>query len=162
MAASATVNVPKSYGYVLMSAASFHVLSMWLGIRIAQFRQAANVPHPSVCASAETIANAPTVEEKRALYLFNCAQRAHHNILENYTAALTAMLVSGISYPRLAAATGAIWVVGRAIYAIGYTSTNKRNVDGSGRFFYGGFHLAALSQVMLLVLVCKSGLELLD
>jgi glutathione S-transferase len=95
------------------------------------------------------------------MYLFNCAQRAHHNVLENYPAALTGMLISGLEYPKFAAAAGVMWIIGRVIYALGYSSTNEKNVNGGGRFSYGGFHLSALSQVVFLVLVGKIGVDLL-
>jgi glutathione S-transferase len=150
-----------SNSYVLISAASSYALSIWLGLRIGPFRRAAKVAHPNTYASAETIANASSAEEKRALYLFNCAQRAHHNVVENYPAALTGMLISGLQYPKLAAALGSAWVFGRVIYAIGYTSTSETNVNGKGRFTAGGFHLAALSQVGFLVLVGKIGVDML-
>jgi glutathione S-transferase len=135
---------------------------MWLGLRIGPYRRAAKVAHPSVAASTETIANAKSPEEKRALYLFNAAQRAHHNVQENYPSVLTAMLISGLEYPRLAAGLGMIWVIGRIGYAVGYTSTSRENVEGKGRFYYGGFHAAALSQMGLMILVGKMGWNLLQ
>jgi glutathione S-transferase len=141
--------------------ASSYALSIWLGVRIGSFRRAAKVPHPNAYVSAETIANASSAEEKRALYLFNCAQRAHYNVLENYPAALTGMLISGLKYPKLAAAAGAVWIFGRVLYATGYTSTSEKNVNGRGRFAGGGFHLSALSQVGFFVLVGKIGVDLL-
>jgi glutathione S-transferase len=147
--------------YVLITAAGSYALSIWLGVRIGPFRRAAKVPHPITYASVETIANASSPEEKRALYLFNCAQRAHHNILENYPAVLTGMLISGLKYPTLAAALGAIWIFGRVIYATSYTSTSEKNVNGRGRFGGGGFHLSALSQVGFLMLVGKIGVDVL-
>lgn len=134
---------------------------MWLGIRIGPLRKAANVPHPHVSTPPESIKHASSVEEARALYVFNCAQRAHYNTLENYSTVLSGMLISGFIYPRLSAAAGFLWIVGRIIYAFGYSSAKAENVNGSGRFANGGFHLAATSQVGLLVLVGKMGLDLL-
>lgn len=130
-------------------------------MRITPIRRAAQVPHPVVYASAETIANATSERENRALYLFNCAQRTHHNVLENYPAALTSLLISGLKYPTLAAALGTAWIVGCVLYAIGYSSAGEKNLKGSGRFSYGGFHLSALSQIGFLVLVGKIGVEFL-
>jgi len=147
--------------YVLITAASSYLLSNWLGARIAPFRRAATVDHPNAFASVETIANASSAEEKRVLYLFNCAQRAHYNFLENYPAALTGMLISGLRYPIFAAAAGALWIFGRILYATGYTSTSENNVNGSGRWAYGGFRLSAITQVGFLVLVGKIGVDLL-
>jgi glutathione S-transferase len=95
------------------------------------------------------------------MYLFNCAQRAHYNFLENYPAALSGMLISGLVYPRYAAAAGALWVLGRVIYALGYTRRSAWNVRGEGRFSAGGFYVAATSQVGLLVLVGKMGWDML-
>jgi glutathione S-transferase len=95
------------------------------------------------------------------MYLFNCAQRAHHNFIENYPAALSALLVSGLAYPRLAAAAGAVWMVGRVVYALGYTRRAEWNVEGKGRFSGGGFYVAAVGQVVLMGLVGKMGVELL-
>lgn len=134
---------------------------MWLGVRIGPYRLAAGVRHPCVHASTQTITNATSIEQRRALYLFNCAQRAHHNVMENYSPVLSGMLIGGLFHPLIAANLGIIWVFGRIIYAVSYTSTSKQNVDGRGRFFYGGFHLAAASQVALLILVGKIGVSLL-
>ncbi|KAF1936315.1 membrane-associated proteins in eicosanoid and glutathione metabolism [Clathrospora elynae] len=161
MATLTTIQVPQEYGYVLITAASSYVLSIWLGVRIGPFRRAAKVPYPNTYASSETIANASSAREKRALYLFNCAQRAHHNALENYSTVLTGMLITGLKYPKIAAAMGAVWIFGRVIYATSYTSTSENNVDGRGRFGGGGFYLSALSQIVLLVLVGKIGVDLL-
>lgn len=74
---------------------------------------------------------------------------------------LTGMLISGLSYPRFAAAAGAIWIVGRVIYVLGYSSTSAKNVDGEGRFAYGGFYLAALSQTAYVVAVGKMSMDML-
>ncbi|OAL02615.1 hypothetical protein IQ06DRAFT_217517, partial [Phaeosphaeriaceae sp. SRC1lsM3a] len=147
--------------YVLITAATTYLLSNWLGVRVGPYRTAARVPQPFAFASAETIANASSTEHKRALYLFNCAQRGHYNFLENYPPALTGMLVTGLWYPKFAAAAGALWIAGRVIYALGYTSTSKKNVDGKGRWAYGGFYIAAASQTAFLVAFGKIGLDLL-
>jgi glutathione S-transferase len=147
--------------YVLLTAAGSYALSIWLGVRVGAFRRAAKVPHPNHTASPETIASASSAQEKHALYLFNCAQRAHYNFLENYTAALTGMLITGLKYPKLAAGAGALWILGRVAYAVGYTSPSEKNVNGSGRFSMHGFHLTALSQVGFLVLVGKIGVDML-
>lgn len=71
------------------------------------------------------------------------------------------MLISGMKYPKFAAAWGSVWLLGRVIYALAYTSPDAKNVDGRGRFWYGGYHIAALSQVVLALLVGKLGWDLL-
>lgn len=71
------------------------------------------------------------------------------------------MLVGGLMYPRLAAGAGAAWVLGRVVYALGYTRVGGWNVEGRGRFSWGGFYVAAVSQVLLGGLVGKVGWDLL-
>ena len=100
-------------------------------------------------ASAEQVASAETEERRKALYLFNCAQRAHYNFLENYVFALPVLLVGGVSYPRAAAAFGLVWSVGRAMYAVGYTNPAKEK--GSGRHRGGLQYIGILGLVGLVV-----------
>ena len=71
------------------------------------------------------------------------------------------MLLSGVKYPKLAAGAGAVWILGRVLYAKGYTNTSGKNVDGSGRWESRGFHMSALSQAVFLLLVGKMGIDLL-
>jgi len=109
-------------------------------MRVGGFRRRAKIPYPNAYASAEQIKSAETEEHRQAMYLFNCAQRAHYNFLEHYVIALPALLVAGVGYPRSAAVFGLIWSVGRALYATGYTNPNKEKGAGryNGMMFYIG------------------------
>lgn len=49
---------------------------MWHGIRIGSFRKAAGIRYPQAYAEKKDMADA-TPEKKKAMYIFNCAQRAH-------------------------------------------------------------------------------------
>jgi glutathione S-transferase len=144
--------------YVLLTTSLTYLLSIWLGVRVGPFRNAAHVPHPSVSADVTT---AKTPEHKRAIYLFNCAQRAHYNFLENYPAALSGMLISGLRWPELVSAMGVVWILGRVVYAVGYTSKGEGNVEGKGRWMGGGFYMAAVTQVGFMVGVGKLGWDLI-
>lgn len=143
---------------MLLTTVASYALSSWLGVRIGPYRSAAQVAHPSVFATPESIA-AASPPRAQALYLFNCAQRAHGNFVENYPVVLSSMLISGLVYPRLAAGAGMMWVLGRVLYALAYSSRTTQHVKGEGRWF--GFYVAALPQVGLMALVGKVGLELL-
>jgi len=114
--------------------------SAWHGMRVGPFRKKAKVPYPNHYASSEAIASCADPELKKNMYLFNCAQRAHANFLENYSAFLPAMLIAGIAYPVGAAVTGVIWTISRYLYAVGYTRKDKNN--GSGRLLGSGFWFA--------------------
>jgi glutathione S-transferase len=66
-------------------------------------------------------------------FLFNCAQRGHGNYLENQSTFLPALLVVGVQYPLTCSVSGAVWIVSRAVYAVGYTKPEWGNM-GTGRF----------------------------
>jgi len=51
--------------------------------------------------------------------------------MENLPAVLTSLLISGLRYPVIASALGAVWLAGRIVYALGYTDPNM--ADGKGR-----------------------------
>ncbi len=59
---------------------------------------------------------------------FNCAQRAHQNTLEAVPHTLFTILFSGLRYPTLAIALGSIWVFGRTIYTLGYSTGEPAKV----------------------------------
>lgn len=119
------------------------------------FRKKAGIQYPKYMADSGDI-NAASAEKKEAMYLFNCAQRAHSNYLENQPTASIAMLVAGIQYPKTAAVMGAGWILGRIIFATGYT--NPRMANGKGRL-YGSFFW--LFQFGLIGLTAYSGIKLL-
>ena len=64
---------------------------------------------------------------------FNSAQRAHQNTLESISLVNVSMLVNAILFPKLSAALGAIWCVGRVIYIHGYATGGPK-----GRTLGGG------------------------
>jgi len=137
---SISITVPKEYGYVLLTVAGTFVLSTWHGMRVGPFRRAAKIPYPTQYASDTQIAAADSEQAKTAMYLFNCAQRAHYNFLENYITFVPALLIAGLKFPVVAAALGAAWSVFRTMYATGYTRADKTN--GKGRMAGAGFWLA--------------------
>lgn len=96
--------------------------------------------------------------KKRAMHLFNCAQRAHSNYLEHSAAVAAALLVSGIRYPVAASTAGLVWGVGRIVYAVGYTWDSPGNKNGVYRI-RGAFHM--LAALTLFGLTGLSGWKLL-
>lgn len=101
-------------------------------MRVGPFRSRAGVPYPHAYASPEQIA-AATPEQKKNLYLFNCAQRAHANWDENFPPTLVALLTAGLYSPKWASVAGATWIVNRIVYAVGYTMKSK--TEGKGRLY---------------------------
>jgi len=136
---SVTVTFPKEYGYVLATATSTFIISTWHAMRVGPFRKAAQIPYPTAYASDEQM-SAATPEKKKAMYLFNCAQRAHYNFMENYITFLPALLLAGMKYPVASSAVGGVWTIARILYAVGYTRSDKSN--GSGRYAGSAFWFA--------------------
>jgi len=73
---------------------------------------------------------------------FNNAQRIHMNYLEGLTLIILLELVLGLVYPRLTIALGIVYLIGREVYAIGYSAKGPQ-----GRIFG-----AIIFDVVLLIL----------
>jgi len=76
---------------------------------------------------------------------FNNAQRAHYNYLEGIASIIVFELVAGLFFPRYAALLGFTYILGRAVYGIGYRSSGSK-----GRYF--GVIIADLSLLALLAM----------
>ena len=100
--------------------------------------------------------SAATPEQKKKMHLFNCAQRAHGNFLEQLPTFLPALLIAGLRYPVAASVMGAGWIAARIAYAIGYTQENKEN--GKGRLIGAPFWLFQLG---LYGMVAWTGVKML-
>ncbi|KAF2836699.1 hypothetical protein M501DRAFT_986982 [Patellaria atrata CBS 101060] len=122
-----TIEVPKEYGYVVMTTAASFLLCVYHGLRVGPYRRAAKVMYPNYMASAEQIAQADPDMKKRA----------HSNYLENLTLTSVSMLIAGTQYPLTTTALGVGWLVSRVLYMIGYTDAEKPN--GRGRLMGSGF-----------------------
>lgn len=81
--------------YVVLAASATLFNLMWHAHRGSPFRQAAKMPWPYQHASRAEVNGAKSPELKRALHLFNCAQRAHvsvnHTPHEELLALITAL-----------------------------------------------------------------------
>jgi len=125
-----TMTVPDKYGYVVLIALGLSpILAFAQGNVVTSLRKPAGVPYPNPYATLQQ------AKEKPAAYKFNCAQRAHANLLENMPQTMMYMLFAGLEYPVATAALGAGWLLFRMVYAYGYIQGQQEN--GRGRM-YGG------------------------
>lgn len=85
---------------------------------------------------------------------FNNAQRAHHNMLEQVPSVLTALVLAGIRFPKVAAALGIVYAIGRIMYSRGYKS--KKGAKGRE----AGAILSALCMMSLIGTTIYSGASL--
>ncbi|MCJ1459892.1 hypothetical protein MMC28_010271 [Mycoblastus sanguinarius] len=102
---SLTLNVPKEYGFVLLTATLTTVVATWNSLHVAKYRKAAKVPYPNAY-----VTHAEAKESKEN-YLFNCAQRSHANLLEHQPQMLVGLLVGGLKcmytpFPRVMGLSG--------------------------------------------------------
>ena len=103
-----SVEFPKEYGYVLLVGTSSAFIAMWHGIRVSQARKKFGIKYPIMYSDTNNV--------------FNCIQRAHGNFLENYPQFLFLLTIGGLSYPKLSAGAGVVYLLGRIIYALGYST----------------------------------------
>lgn len=136
------MTIPDGYGYTaLIALGVIPLMGFVQGSVVTTLRQRAKVPYPNAYATHEQVKNSPEA------YKFNCAQRAHGNLLENMPQTIATLLFSGLFYPQAAPILGLIWVVSRALYAYGYITSNKPS--GKGRAIGGGFWIGQLGLIGL-------------
>lgn len=142
------------YSYVLLSASATTLLGTWLAFRVTPYRGAARIRLPQIFAEQTQItAAAADPARQKAMYLYNCAQRAHGNFVEHHPSVVLAMLIAGLKFPVTAAGLGAAWSVTRMLYAVGYTDEKKDG--GSGRYLGIGF--IPVQSVLFLMAVWVGG-----
>merc|ERR1712209_346100 len=117
------MSLPAEYGYVISAGIGAIFMVMWKGVRVGMARKKYGVEYPDMYSKDSKI--------------FNCIQRAHQNTLENLPQFFFLLTTAGLSHPRLAAAGGWVWVAGRIVYALGY-STGQPEKRVQGAFGYLG------------------------
>ncbi|KAJ9607242.1 hypothetical protein H2200_008314 [Cladophialophora chaetospira] len=143
-----TLTFPDGYGYVVLIAlGGIPFLSNMQGNIVTFARKPAGVEYPNAYATPEQ------AKANQDAYKFNCAQRAHANLLENMPQTIAYMLFAGLEYPTATAALGLGWLLSRTLYAYGYIKTNKRYAFGGGAFW--------LCQIGLWALCCTTALKML-
>lgn len=101
--------LPCGYGYVVLTAVGSVFVNVWHALNVMQARKKHDIKYPQLYGP----------EDKKE---FNCIQRAHQNYLELWPEFLTLLLLGGLQNPRVAAGAGAIYLVGRIVYAKGYST----------------------------------------
>jgi glutathione S-transferase len=139
------------YSYVmLVSLGATPFLATALGFFAGSFRKAAKVAYPNFYPTPQAI------KESREAYQYTCAQRSHANYMENMPQAMVSMLVAGLTYPKVTAALGVGWLVGRILYAYGYIYGKREK--GMSRNIGSGFWLC---QGAMWAICIKSAMTLL-
>ncbi|XP_074658862.1 glutathione S-transferase 3, mitochondrial-like [Tubulanus polymorphus] len=114
--------LPPGYGCVIMTGVGSLFLNMYFAQKVMKARKDFDVAYPTMYTDNNE---------------FNCIQRAHQNYIENYPQFLMLLFIGGLQFPRLTAAAGSLYLVGRVFYARGY-STGDPQKRYQGAFGYIG------------------------
>ncbi|KAI9509532.1 hypothetical protein F5148DRAFT_746532 [Russula earlei] len=117
-----TLYIPPGFAWVGASLLSLAGILQWQTMLVGGARKKAGIAYPRAYAE-----KAEQEASKEAL-VFNCAQRAHQNTLENGPVIVITTLIGGLRYPILAAAVCALWSLTRVVYTVRYSSGEPRKV----------------------------------
>jgi len=123
---SMTINLPAGSSWVAASLFAIVPVLQYQFFVVARWRKKAGIAYPQMYAEkAEQ-------EASKDAKIFNCAQRAHQNTLENLPIIVLSTLLSAIRYPTYAAVGCGIWSFSRIVYTLGYsTGVPRRRGIGS-------------------------------
>jgi len=118
-------------------------MNYYLQINVMQARKKFGVKPPTLYL-AELPEDAEEKDKKR-VYEYNCAQRAHQNTCESMALVMINMMGTGIMYPITSAVFGAVWVIGRVLYGYLYVNYPTKKSYGSFLWHLGEFPLGILA-----------------
>ncbi|KAA0196408.1 Microsomal glutathione S transferase [Fasciolopsis buskii] len=106
--ASMPLCIPRYYGGIILVGVGAVGLNIYFSKRVMKARKEHNVEYP--------LLYHPTNNA------FNCVQRGHQNYLEMLPQFFMLLFIGGLRYPRTFSVCGSIFLVGRLLYFIGYSS----------------------------------------
>eukprot|EP00814_Leptocylindrus_danicus_P018204 CAMPEP_0116025564 /NCGR_PEP_ID=MMETSP0321-20121206/13146_1 /TAXON_ID=163516 /ORGANISM="Leptocylindrus danicus var. danicus, Strain B650" /LENGTH=152 /DNA_ID=CAMNT_0003497827 /DNA_START=39 /DNA_END=494 /DNA_ORIENTATION=- len=116
MSESSTINVPSTYGYVILTCVvAPAVTSIIMGGVVMKARKAMNVPYPNLYAT-------PGHHDKADA--FNRVQRGHQSLFESISDFRSMALIGGLKHPLVCSASGLLFSVGYYFFQKGYADTN--------------------------------------
>ncbi|KAG5730708.1 Microsomal glutathione S-transferase 3 [Termitomyces sp. T112] len=121
-----TVTVPDGLEYVAASLLSTVFVLVGHSINVSKWRKRSGIKYPQLYAEKAE------VEASRDALIFNCAQRAHANTLENLPMIYATTLITAVKYPIVAAAACGAWSLSRIFYTRGYLSGDPKKRTGAG------------------------------
>ena len=126
-----TIILTPEHGYVLLAASGSFLLNFWQTTKIGGKRRELKIEAKSfinfskrnklfILFSFVFLQYPAQWSDKHPM--FNCYQRAHQNTLEYLPLYLALLMGGGVRHPLLASSAGALWLVARIIYSLGYYS----------------------------------------
>ena len=138
-----SIDIPAGFGYVvLLNFFGTAIMLAYLGGKVGMARKTYGISYPTM----QAIVGGKVSEDQARR--FNCVQRGHHNPLETISCFRFCSLISGLVYPHYTAIAGALWLVGRWSWAMGY--------DGAGGRYTAGAKLGGLHWLAFMYVMCAS------
>eukprot|EP00244_Chara_vulgaris_P002265 TRINITY_DN13883_c0_g2_i3.p1 TRINITY_DN13883_c0_g2~~TRINITY_DN13883_c0_g2_i3.p1 ORF type:complete len:150 (-),score=18.14 TRINITY_DN13883_c0_g2_i3:298-747(-) len=130
------ITLHSDFGYVILTVVFAVVAHQWMALfKVMEARKEYNVPYPTMYADKH---------ENKYADKFNCIQRGHQNSLESLPQFFVLLILAGLQFPYVSALVGTIFVIGRILYFIGYSSGNPAG-RLAGAPFYAFPFMALLS-----------------
>ncbi|KAJ6612821.1 hypothetical protein B0H10DRAFT_2222840 [Mycena sp. CBHHK59/15] len=98
-----TLTVPAGSSYVAAALLSTVFLLLGQTVTVGKYRYRSGIPYPRAYAEKAEMDASPNA------VLFNCAQRAHQNTLENLPLMYIMTLLTSVKYPILGASALGLW-----------------------------------------------------
>ncbi|CAO3629638.1 unnamed protein product [Cunninghamella blakesleeana] len=125
-----SITIPQEYRYVLAASAVSVFQLFFMGAQVGRARSKAKVPYPYVYAERAE------AEKDDLKNKFNCTQRIHQNSLELFPPFIVSLLIGGLKHPLLSSTAAAVYILGRFVYAINYsTGEPQKRVRGAFAYF---------------------------
>jgi len=107
------------------------LVPVWISVTVGKARARTGLKYPLEY-------HPGVLEEKddREKWLFNCTQKSHQNLLENLPTFFILFNICSATFPRYGAGLGAMWLFGRVVYHLGYSSKGPGGRHFGGRLTY--------------------------
>ncbi|KAM3294557.1 hypothetical protein ACQJBY_037450 [Aegilops geniculata] len=122
-----SVELPKEYGYVVLTVVAYAFLNFWMSFQVGAARKKYKVFYPTMYA---------TESENKEAKPFNCVQRGHQNSIEMMPLFFATLLLGGLQHPVIAAALGLLYTVARFFYFKGYATGVRESRHKLGSLNY--------------------------
>ncbi len=137
-----------NFGYCALTAIGIGVQGYMDAMHTVKLREELGIAYPDDGIKSQKLGDTEW-------HKFSCYKTVHHHAMEYMPFAMTTLFIGGVHYPVISASFGAVYVIGRQVFATGY-----RTYGPEGR--YNGNLILRIGVLGLLVTSITSSLKMLD